>query len=89
LHEDRTDWAKVRAMTDEEIERNAREDSDSVPVDFDWSKAQLIFPTAKESIHLRIDPDVLAWFRSKGPGYLTRINAVLRTYYQAHKDSSG
>ena len=39
----------------------------------------------KPSIHLRVDAAVLAWFRSQGPGYLTRMNAVLRNYYEAQK----
>lgn len=42
-------------------------------------------PQRKESIHLRIDPDVLTWFRQKGDGYLTRMNAVLRAYMDAHR----
>jgi uncharacterized protein (DUF4415 family) len=40
---------------------------------------------AKESVHLRIDPDVLPWFRQKGQGYLTRMNAVLRAYLDAQR----
>ena len=37
----------------------------------------------KEAISLRIDPDVLAWFKAQGPGYQTRINAVLRAFRDA------
>jgi uncharacterized protein (DUF4415 family) len=37
-------------------------------------------PSAKKSISLRVDTDVLAWFRSQGPGWQTRINAVLKAY---------
>ncbi len=40
---------------------------------------------AKASIHLRVDADVLAWFRAKGKGHLTRMNAVLRAYYEANR----
>jgi len=39
----------------------------------------------KAQITLRIDADVLEWFRKKGAGYQSRINAVLRAYKQAHK----
>ena len=86
LTEDRTDWARVDAMTDEEIERNAREDPDSIPVDsIDWTQATLVIPLNKESIHLRLDPDILAWFRSTGPKYHTRINQVLRSYVEAQQ----
>ena len=72
-------------MTDEEIERNAREDPDSIPVDsIDWTQGSLIIPLAKESIHLRLDPDILKWFRGTGPKYHTRINQVLRRYMEAN-----
>ena len=83
-----TDWKRLRAMTEEEIEQNALDDPDNPPIkDEEWVNAKLILPvrTRKPSIHLRIDPAVLAWFRSGGPGYLTRMNAVLRNYYEAQK----
>jgi uncharacterized protein (DUF4415 family) len=86
LGRDLTDWKRLRAMTEEEIEQNALDDLDNPPIE-DWTNAKLILPvhTRKPSIHLRIDPTVLAWFRSQGPGYLTRMNAVLRNYYEAQK----
>jgi uncharacterized protein (DUF4415 family) len=40
----------------------------------------------KVSVHLRVDPDVFAWFKSKGKGHLTRMNAVLRAYYEANRN---
>jgi uncharacterized protein (DUF4415 family) len=82
-----TDWARLDAMTEEEIEQNALHDPDNPPIeDWEWANAKLVLPerTRKPSIHLRIDAAVLAWFRSQGPGYLTRMNAVLRNYYEAH-----
>jgi uncharacterized protein (DUF4415 family) len=82
LTEDRTDWARVDAFTEEETERMAIEDG---ATDFDWTKGKLVMPRNKESIHLRIDPDILEWFKSQGPGHLTRINAVLRTYVDAQR----
>lgn len=39
--------------------------------------------SAKTSISLRVDADVLEWFKSQGPGYQTRINAVLRAFKDA------
>ena len=42
-------------------------------------------PESKEQVTLRLDRDVLRWFRAKGRGYQTRINAVLRAYYETHK----
>ena len=58
-----------------------------VPEDF-WDGARTVMPGRrnKASVHLRLDPDVLDWFRQQGPGYQTKINAVLRSYYKAHRD---
>ena len=78
-----TDWARVKAMTEEEIERNAASDPDTwEPTEEEWAKAVIQRRPKKESIHLRIDSDVLAWFRSNGPGYLTYMNSVLRVWYE-------
>ncbi len=81
---DRTDWARIDAMSERELERNIAADPDAdIPVD--WAKARLVMPQRKESVHLRIDPDVLAWFRQQGQGHLTRMNAVLRAYMDAQR----
>lgn len=45
-----------------------------------WEEAELVLPVSKQAISLRVDEDVLAWFRSLGPRYQTRMNAVLRSY---------
>jgi uncharacterized protein (DUF4415 family) len=50
-----------------------------------WRNARVVMPTGKKSVHLRVDADVLAWFKAQGRGYLTRMNAVLRSYMEAHK----
>ena len=42
-------------------------------------------PPAKASVHLRFDADVLEWFRAQGKGHLTRMNAVLRSFTEAHR----
>ena len=78
----RTDWARLRAMTEEEIEAAARADPDSDPTNFDWSKAVLVMPRRKEAISIRLDDDVLSYFKSLGSGYQTRINAVLRHFME-------
>jgi uncharacterized protein (DUF4415 family) len=71
-------------MTDKDI-RDAI-DSDPDTEEFgDWRNVELEMPSAKQSVHLRVDPEVLAWFRAQGPGHLTRMNAVLRSYYKAHR----
>jgi len=82
-HGSRTDWARVDAMTDEEIEANMRDDPDWAEfMDVDWSKATLVIPVPKDPISIRLDKDVLDFFKATGKGYQTRINAVLRHYMQ-------
>ncbi len=88
---DLTDWARVNAMTEEEIERNAAEDPDNPPwteeewARADWANARVVWPQGKEPVTLRLDRDILAWFKQRGRGYQTRINAVLRAFVEAQK----
>jgi uncharacterized protein (DUF4415 family) len=53
-----------------------------------WRDAEIQMPEAKASVHLRLDADVLEWFRAQGRGHLTRMNAVLRSYMEARKRES-
>jgi uncharacterized protein (DUF4415 family) len=50
-----------------------------------WRRARVVVPPGKKSVHLRVDADVLAWFKAQGRGYLTRMNAVLRSYMEAQR----
>ena len=78
-----TDWARLRAMTEEEIEAAARSDPEwEGLLDIDWSKAELVVPRRKGAISIRLDEDVLAYFKRLGAGYQTRINAVLRHFME-------
>ena len=78
----RTDWTAADALTDKQIEAAIRQDPDAVPLDFDWSEAVLVVPPKKQAISIRVDEDVLGFFKKEGPGYQRRINAVLRSYVQ-------
>jgi uncharacterized protein (DUF4415 family) len=82
----RTDWARVDALTDEEIAAAVRDDPDAAPiVDDEWfAGATIVMPKAKEQISIRLDADVLAHFR-KYPRYQTRINAILRAAMEHEK----
>ncbi len=84
--ESRTDWAKVDDITDEQLEALIAEDDDEQDFVPDWHKAKVVMPEAKEHISLRLDADVLRFFKSSGKGYQTRINAVLRSYMQAQQN---
>ena len=86
--EDQTDWAKVDAMTEEELEASIAADPDDVHEALDWSKAIKGLPPMKKHINIRIDGDVLDWFRGTGKGYQTRINNVLRAYLESRKPAA-
>jgi uncharacterized protein (DUF4415 family) len=76
----KTDWAALDALTDEQIEEAVRNDPDAVPLDIDWSDGVVVMPAKKKAISIRIDEDVLDFFKSGGDGYQGRMNAVLRSY---------
>lgn len=71
-----TDWERLR-----------REGDYEGPEEFevDWSRAEIVIPEPKQAISLRVDADVLDFFRAQGKGYQTRMNAVLRAYMEAQK----
>ena len=78
-----TDWARVDAKTDEDIEAAIASDSDWDEFkEIDWADAVLVMPGRKKAISIRLDEDVLDFFKKEGEGYQRRINAVLRSYMQ-------
>ncbi len=80
-----TDWDRLRAMTEEDIERAIADDPDWDGADVDWSKAVMMPPQIKKAVSIRLDQDILDFFKAAGRGYQTRINAILRSYMEAHK----
>ena len=89
LGESRTDWAKVDAMTESDLEASIAADPDDVHEEPDWSQAVRGLPPGKQHINIRIDADVLDWFRTKGRGYQTRINNVLRAFVESRRRTEG
>jgi uncharacterized protein (DUF4415 family) len=57
-----------------------RNDPDAVPVDFDWSEAVVVTPPRKQAISIRVDEDVLAYFKRGGASYRGRMNAILHHF---------
>ena len=57
-------------------------DPDDAMEEIDWATAELPIPRRKAHITLRLDADMLGWFRAQGKGYQTRINAILRKYFE-------
>jgi uncharacterized protein (DUF4415 family) len=75
----RADLSRLRRVSDVEIRRTSPAELADLPANF-WDEAEVVAPTAKRAISLRLDEDVLDWFRRSGPRYQTRMNAVLRMY---------
>jgi uncharacterized protein (DUF4415 family) len=76
----RTEWARVDAFTDAEIERIAANDRDNPATTAeDWMDAVVGAPPIKTPVNAKFDSDVVDWFKSQGRGYQTRMNAVLRS----------
>ena len=82
--ESRSDWAAAEAMSQAEVERLADEEDGALPEGWE-STVELGVPERRQAIHIRLDPEVLRWFKARGPGYQTRINAVLRAFVQARE----
>ena len=80
-----TDWKRLRSLTDKEIRNAVEADPEARPTDvIFWKKAKVALPRPKQTVTIRLDADLLDWLRRQ-KGYQTRINAVLRTYMEAHK----
>ena len=84
-----TDWERVDKLTDNEIDFS--ENPEVTPEMF--AKAILrkgLKPVVRKSqVTIRIDNDVLTWFKKQGTGYQTRINSLLKAYKEAHQVKSG
>ena len=78
----RADFVRLGAQTESDIDATYPPELSDLPDDF-WDDAALVLPEPKEPISIRVDRDVLAWFREQGAGYQTRMNAVLRSYMEA------
>jgi uncharacterized protein (DUF4415 family) len=75
----RTDWADAAKKS-----LPSGRDPDDAMDEIDWLTTELPKPRVKAAMTLRLDADMLDWFRAQGKGYQTRINAILRRYYEQH-----
>jgi uncharacterized protein (DUF4415 family) len=83
----RADLARLRTVTGAEIRRTSPGELRDLPADF-WDEAVPVLPAAKVPISLRVDADVLEFFREAGPRYQSRMNAVLRSYMERASEKS-
>lgn len=79
--------ARLRRASDRRIEQTSPPELAELPADF-WVDAAIVHPMPKQPISLRVDEDVLSWFKQQGPRYQSRMNAVLRAYMAAVRSSS-
>lgn len=82
-----TDWDRLRSMSDDEVHTAVSADPAAVLTDEEfWKAARVVMPQPKKTVTMRLDADLLTWFRQR-PGYQTRINAILRAYMNAHPEA--
>jgi uncharacterized protein (DUF4415 family) len=95
----KTDWKRFDRQTAAQVEDIAAGDHEGLPMsDAEWATAEIVRPE-KVAVGIKLDSDVLNWFKGLGKGYQTRINTVLRRFYEVqqksgrldgrHRDSSG
>ena len=78
----RASLARLRKASERDIRQTSPLELTDLPMDF-FSSAVLVQPTPKQPVSLRVDVDVLKWFKAQGPRYQSRMNAVLRAYMAA------
>lgn len=75
----RAEELKIRAEAEQDIDYSDIPELDEAF----FRNAKLVEPSPKEQITMRIDADVLEWFKARGKGYQTRMNAVLKAYVRS------
>jgi uncharacterized protein (DUF4415 family) len=85
----KTDWKRLDRQTSAQVEDIAANDREGAPMsDAEWARAEIVRPE-KVAVGIKLDSDVLGWFKDQGKGYQTRINGVLRRFYEVHQTSGG
>jgi uncharacterized protein (DUF4415 family) len=87
--EDTSDWERVEGLTDADIAQAIADDPNAAPAldDAFWRNAEILDPRhEKSTITMRVDDDVLDFFKGGGSGYQSRMNAVLRAYVYARRE---
>lgn len=79
-----TDLKKVDAMTDAKLKLAIEEDGDERDLRPDWTQAKLVLPEPGQSVHLRLEQEIIDFFKAQGKGHISRMQAVLRAYVTAH-----
>ena len=72
----KTNYKRINKLSDEDIDYSDIPETDE---EF-WSDAEILFPTNKTHVSIRLDDDIISWFKQFGRGYQTKINSVLKSY---------
>lgn len=86
---DLTDWQRVDRLTESELDAAIADDADADTGPINWATVEVGLPQRKREVHIRLDGEVLDWFKQQGRGYQTRINAVLRAFYEHRRAAQG
>jgi uncharacterized protein (DUF4415 family) len=90
----RTDWPRLKAMSEKDITAAAIQDPEALPLDDPFFTTAKCLPLSallkegKRQVTLRLDTEVLDWFKSTGAGYQSRMNAVLKAYVRIHRETN-
>jgi len=79
-----TDWHKVDTMTEQQLEAAIATDDGERDFVLDWTKAELVLPESKLSVNLRLDKEIVDFFKEQGKGHISKMQAVLKAYVDAH-----
>jgi uncharacterized protein (DUF4415 family) len=83
----KTDWKRLDRQTSAQVEAIAANDREGAPMsDAEWASAEIVRPE-KVAVGIKLDSDVLGWFKAQGKGYQTRINTILRRFYEVQQKS--
>lgn len=83
----KTDATKsVRSLDDSKVHAAIASDTNSIPIVDDFDDWEIVMPTRKLPLSIRLDEDVLNYFKSIGPRYQTRINEVLRSFMKHQQE---
>lgn len=83
--EDRTDWRKANGITGKKLAASIRADVDDIREEPDWTQAVMGVPGPKDHVNIRIDHDILEWFKASGKGYQTLMNNVLGAFAKSRR----
>ena len=72
----KTNFKRINKLSDKDIDYSDIPETDE---EF-WSDAEILFPTKKTHVSIRLDDDIISWFKQFGKGYQTKINSVLKSY---------